>query len=115
MKDLKSIAVFFFLFINVSGFSQKKKTAVKSGNPIFPGWYADPEVHIYNNTYWIYPTYSDDYKNVPSGRTPLSGYQKEIQKNTISASYKKQTFLDAFSSTDLVHWKKHPHILILKM
>ena len=31
-------------------------SAQKSGNPIFEGWYADPEGIIYDDTYWIYPT-----------------------------------------------------------
>ena len=55
------------------------------GNPVFPGWYADPEALVMGNEYWIYPTYS--------------------------APYEKQVFFDAFSSTDLVHWTKHEHIL----
>ena len=58
---------------------------VTSGNPIIKGWYADPEAAIFNDRYWIYPTYSDKYN--------------------------KQVFFDAFSSTDLVHWTTHPHIL----
>jgi len=58
---------------------------VTSGNPIIKGWYADPEAAIFNDQYWIYPTYSDKYN--------------------------KQVFFDAFSSTDLVHWTTHPHIL----
>jgi len=56
-----------------------------SGNPIFPGWYADPEAAVFGKEYWIYPTYS--------------------------APYGQQIFFDAFSSNDLVHWTKHPHIL----
>ena len=56
-----------------------------SGNPLFPGWYADPEGAVFGNRYWIYPTYSD--------------------------AYEKQIFLDAFSSRDLIKWKKHSHIL----
>jgi len=28
----------------------------RSGNPILPGWYADPEARIFNGEYWIYPT-----------------------------------------------------------
>lgn len=32
-----------------------KKT---SGNPIFPGWYADPEGIVFGDEYWIYPTLS---------------------------------------------------------
>lgn len=58
---------------------------VTSGNPIIKGWYADPEAAIFNNQYWIYPTYSDKYN--------------------------KQVFFDAFSSPDLVHWQTHAHIL----
>ena len=56
-----------------------------SGNPIFPGWYADPEAVIFGKTYWIYPTFS--------------------------APYNQQVFLDAFSSKDLTQWKKHPKII----
>jgi beta-xylosidase len=59
--------------------------AQKSGNPILPGWYADPEAHVFGDEYWIYPTYS--------------------------APYGEQTFLDAFSSRDLTTWTKHPRIL----
>ena len=59
--------------------------ALKSNAPVFPGWYADPEAHVFASEYWIYPTYS--------------------------AAYDEQTFMDAFSSTDLVTWKKHPRIL----
>jgi beta-xylosidase len=56
-----------------------------SGNPIFPGWYADPHAAIYGDTYWVYPTYS--------------------------ARYSEQTFLDCFSSKDLVNWTKHERII----
>lgn len=56
-----------------------------SGNPLFPGWYADPEVAVFGEQYWIYPTYS--------------------------AKYEQQVFMDAFSSTDLVNWVKHPGII----
>lgn len=59
--------------------------AARSGNPIIPGWYADPEAHVFDNEYWIYPTYS--------------------------APYDQQTFLDAFSSKDLVTWVRHPHVV----
>jgi hypothetical protein len=50
------------------------RAAVRSGNPILPGWYADPEAHVFDGQYWIFPTYS--------------------------APYAEQTFLDAFSSRD---------------
>lgn len=57
----------------------------RSGNPVFPGWYADPEGIIYGNDYWIFPTYS--------------------------AKYEDQVFMDAFSSPDLVHWTKHAKVI----
>lgn len=66
------------------GFSQKTEK-LTSGNPIFPGWYADPEGVIFGKTYWVYPTYS--------------------------APYDQQILLDAFSSPDLVTWTKHPRIV----
>lgn len=56
-----------------------------SGNPILPGWYADPEAAVFGDRYWIYPTYS--------------------------APYDEQVFFDAFSSPDLVHWQKHERVL----
>lgn len=59
--------------------------AFSQKNPVIDGWYADPEGVIFDKEYWIYPTYS--------------------------ARYEKQVFLDAFSSKDMVNWKKHPHIL----
>lgn len=59
-----------------------EKTA---NNPIFKGWYADPEGVIFDKTYWVYPTFS--------------------------APFEDQVFLDAFSSPDLVNWTKHPRIL----
>ncbi|MEO7393624.1 MAG: glycoside hydrolase family 43 protein [Chitinophagaceae bacterium] len=64
--------------------AQKKSISPKSGNPVFPGWYADPEGSIFNNNYWIYPTYS--------------------------APYGKQVYFDAFSSPDLVNWTRHKQI-----
>ncbi|NII09585.1 glycoside hydrolase family 43 protein [Oleiagrimonas sp. C23AA] len=59
-----------------------------AGNPVIDGWYADPEGAIFGKTYWIYPTYS--------------------------AKYGQQTFFDAFSSKDLVHWTKHAKVLSSK-
>ncbi|MRG43472.1 family 43 glycosylhydrolase [Chitinophaga sp. SYP-B3965] len=60
-------------------------SAQKAGNPVFPGWYADPEGIIFNKQYWIYPTFS--------------------------APYNQQVFFDAFSSPDLIKWTKHSRIL----
>jgi len=56
-----------------------------SGNPILPGWTADPEVAVLDGSYWIFPTHS--------------------------APYEEQVFLDAYSSHDLVTWTRHPRVL----
>ncbi|MFI5157375.1 MAG: hypothetical protein ACHQF4_00830, partial [Sphingobacteriales bacterium] len=40
--------------------AQQKKEM--SGNPIIPGWNADPEAKIFEGQYWIYPTYSAPYE-----------------------------------------------------
>lgn len=56
-----------------------------SGNPLFEGWYADPEAAVLDGRYWIFPT--------------------------TSAPYDQQLAFDAFSSLDLVHWTKHERVL----
>ena len=55
------------------------------GNPVIPGWYADPEAHVFGDRYWVFATYS--------------------------APYDEQTFMDCFSSPDLATWTKHPRII----
>ncbi|EOO03276.1 putative glycosyl hydrolase protein [Phaeoacremonium minimum UCRPA7] len=60
-------------------------TTAEAGNPFVDGWYADPDTEIYNGLYWVYPT---------------SSYP-----------YDEQTYLDAFSSPDLIKWTKHSNIL----
>lgn len=66
-------------------FSHAQKRIGKNHNPVFEGWYADPEGAVFEKEYWIYPTYS--------------------------APYNEQVFMDAFSSKDLVNWKKHERII----
>ena len=62
-------------------------STAEAGNPFVDGWYADPDTAIYNGLYWVFPT---------------SSYV-----------YEQQTYLDAFSSPDLIHWTKHPNILTI--
>ncbi|WP_428304050.1 glycoside hydrolase family 43 protein [Lacipirellula sp.] len=73
------------LLLTASPLAADEPKRKMSGNPLFDGWYADPEAIIFGDTYWIYPTYS--------------------------APYDEQVFFDAFSSKDLVNWQKHPRIL----
>jgi beta-xylosidase len=88
----------------------------QGANPIVPGWYADPEIRIFAGQYWIYPTYSADSDAPASaaGFTPKFTPEQarmRARSDLIWAPFLKQTFLDAFSSPDLVHWTKHAHVL----
>ncbi|NDV68075.1 glycoside hydrolase family 43 protein [Dysgonomonas sp. 25] len=84
------------------------KEVKKSGNPVFEGWYADPEGIIFDDEYWIYPTFSDVYvREKPDSVVPYP----VKENNTINPAYNIQTFIDAFSSKDLVNWTKHPKVL----
>ena len=65
--------------------AEKERSMKTSGNPIFEGWYADPEAVVFGKTCWIFPTFSAEYEN--------------------------QLHFDAFSSKDLVTWTKHPNVL----
>jgi beta-xylosidase len=80
-------------------------------NPIVPGWYADPEIRVFDGQYWIYPTYSDD-AGTPDVSPHFTPEQVALRRqHTQRPSYLQQTFFDAFSSPDLVHWTKHRHVL----
>lgn len=78
MRNQFALACFFLCTAFLS-------SAQKSGNPVFKGWYADPEGIVYGKTFWIFPTFS--------------------------APFDEQVYFDAFSSPDLVHWTKHARIL----
>jgi beta-xylosidase len=56
-----------------------------SGNPVLPGWYADPELHLFGDRYYIYPTCSEVYES--------------------------QTFFEVWASDDLTNWKNEGKIL----
>ncbi len=82
-----------------------------ASNPIVQGWYADPEIRIFDGQYWTYPTYSDHY-GAPDVSPEFTDAQKELRKNKmVRPSYGIQTFFNAFSSPDLVHWTRHEHVL----
>jgi beta-xylosidase len=82
-----------------------------ASNPIVPGWYADPEIHVFAGRYWIYPTYSD-HSDEPDTSERFTPAQLEARKQRmVRPSYGIQTFFNAFSSPDLVNWTKHEHVL----
>lgn len=53
-------------------------------NPIADGWYADPDIIKFGDTYWVYAT--------------------------VSTLFPDQTYFDAYSSKDLVNWELHPRV-----
>ena len=73
------------LIMGLSGSQGAESSGKTSGNPVLKGWYADPEGVVFGKEYWIFPTHS--------------------------ARYREQTFLDAFSSKDLVTWTKHARVI----
>lgn len=108
MKRISQLILFAFFFFCAISLAQKN-----AGNPVFEGWYADPEGMIFGDEYWIYPTMSGVF-GTPDKASELSPQQLEAQKNTINKQYLEQTYLDAFSSKDLVTWEKHAHVLDIK-
>ena len=82
MKRTLYLSAAILLVMLCSGCSSQKKYA---GNPVFPGRYADPEGVVWDDEYWIFPT--------------------------ASLPFEEQTYLDAFSSKDLVNWTKHERII----
>ena len=77
-----------------------------SGNPIVEGWYADPEGVVFDDEYWIYPTLSD----IPFGADSTDFPELKKETRAIHQVYNIQTYMDAFSSKDMVHWTKHPKV-----
>lgn len=55
------------------------------GNPIFDGWYADPQIRRYGDKWWVFPTRS--------------------------VRFRDGVAFDAFSSSDMKTWTKHESIL----
>ena len=92
------------LFVACSPKNTEKKTI---GNPIFPGWYADPEGIVFGDEYWIYPTLSLLYGEDEE----IYKADLELKTDAINPEYNLQTHMDAFSSKDLVNWTKHPRVL----
>ena len=54
LSNMKRIVTIVLLALTVCACS--RKPAQMSGNPLFEGWYADPEGIVFGNECWIYPT-----------------------------------------------------------
>ena len=88
--------------------------AQASANLAPQGWYADPEIRVFGGEYWIYPTSSDPAARAGEHRT-FNALQSNLRAGAvIHPVYLLHTSLDAFSSTDLVHWTKHEDVLDVK-
>lgn len=74
---ISALALVLFLVLSVSTPPTGRQWK-KWSNPLFEGWYADPEGIVIDDQLWIYPTYSKPFK--------------------------EQLHLDAFSSKDLKKW-----------
>jgi beta-xylosidase len=82
---MKFFALFVICVALLSVSTHAQKRTGNNHNPVFEGWYADPEGIVFGDKYWIYPTYS--------------------------APYNEQGFMDCFSSKDLITWEKHEQII----
>jgi hypothetical protein len=56
LNQTKAYLTFLALIIGFTVEAQIKEKG--KNNPVFEGWYADPEGIIFENQYWIYPTFS---------------------------------------------------------
>ena len=84
-KHMRQISIFLVSLVLLGGITACKSQNKMSGNPLFPGWYSDPEAVIWDDEYWVFPT--------------------------ASRPFEEQVYMDAFSSKDLVHWTKHERIV----
>lgn len=100
--------ILFLQLFSVSGRAQV------STNLSQQGWYADPEAHIFAGEYWIFPTASNFGPNTKQDQTFSPLQQALRSKHIVNQEYLLQTYLDALSSPDLVHWTRHPDVLDVK-
>lgn len=83
LLDMKKIILISLIIFPTILIANKPKKY--SGNPIFQGWYADPEGAVFGDECWIFPT--------------------------SSLPFHEQLYMNAFSSKNLVDWKKHERVL----
>jgi len=72
--------LFFILIIigilTLNSFAQNKKHQTKTGNPVLPGWFADPTIKKFDDTYYIYAT--TDNEMLASG-APTVWYSNDLK------------------------------------
>ncbi|MCW9705417.1 glycoside hydrolase family 43 protein [Fodinibius salsisoli] len=82
---MKNICLLLIILLSSGSLFAQQQDPERAGNPVFEGWYADPEGIVFGDEYWIFPTFS--------------------------APYAEQVHMDAFSSPNLVDWTKHDQII----
>jgi beta-xylosidase len=111
---LRSRALAFFVSLGIAC-TTVSLHAQATTNLSSQGYYADPEVRVFDHQYWIYPTRSVSADDPPIGQPTFNTQQTELRKqHVIHKDYLLQTDLDAFSSPDLVHWTRHTSVLSVK-
>lgn len=107
MKHLITLSAGALIILSACTHARSAAPTARAENPIFPGWYADPEGIVWDNQYWVYPTLS-----LLWGEDSVK-YEADLHRVTdaINPEYNIQTHMDAFSSPDLVNWTKHPAVL----
>ncbi len=109
MSPSRAVASFVLLGI---GCTTTSLQAQATANLSAQGYYADPEIRVFNHEYWIYPTRSVSTDDPPIAQPAFNAQQIELRRqHVIHKDYLLQTGLDAFSSPDLVHWTKHTSVL----
>jgi len=111
---LRTCALTVFISLGIAG-ATVSLHAQATANLSSQGYYADPEVRVFDHQYWIYPTRSVSADDPAIGQPAFNAQQAELRKqHVIHEDYLLQTGLDAFSSPDLVHWTKHSSVLSVK-
>ena len=98
-------------FVALAGGLAVQPLSAQIQNPVFEGWYADPEGIVYGNRYWVFPTTS-----WLEGDELTDAYRADWSRRTRAGNtdYNLQTHFDAFSSRDLIHWRRHREVLHIR-
>lgn len=64
-------------------------TTAEAGNPLFDGWFADPEIRVYDGVFWIFAT--------------------------TSVAFKEQKHFNAWASIDLTRWCVHSFLSLIRI
>lgn len=75
-KGILALVFTGLFFLNSCVQSKKKETATQIGNPVLPGWFADPTIKKFGDIYYIYAT--TDNEMLASG-APTVWYSRDLK------------------------------------